>query len=141
MESKKPTTKYLVKLMLKSSDNNPYTGKLSLSANIFAAIQLAELCKTFSLVGQQDEAMYVSSNQWEEVIDRLKEYQTKHHEQNWLDVYLGKYKWYRKMRGGYWHKHQFTKDARELTFDEGVTFWAKHGEINRYSIVIEQEIY
>lgn len=61
--------------------------------------------------------------------------------QIWLDVYLGKYKWYRKKRGGYWHKHQFTKDARELTFDEGVTFWAKYGEINRYSIVIEQEIY
>ena len=61
--------------------------------------------------------------------------------QTWLDFYLGKYKWYRKKRGGYWYKHQFTKDASELTFTEGVTWWAKYGEINRYSIVIEQEIY
>ncbi len=61
--------------------------------------------------------------------------------QTWLDVYLGKYKWYRKIRGGYWYKHQFTKDAIELTFDEGGTWWARYGELNRYSIVIEQEIY
>lgn len=61
-------------------------------------------------------------------------------EQTWLDVYLGKYKWYRKIRGGYWYKHQFTKDAQELTFIEGKTWWARYGELNRYSIVVEQEI-
>ena len=77
---KKPTTKYLVKLMLKSSDSNPYTGKLSLPANIFAAIQLAELCKTFSLTGREAEAMYVPTNQWEEVIATLKGYETNHFE-------------------------------------------------------------
>ena len=61
--------------------------------------------------------------------------------QTWLDVYLGKYKWYRKIKGGYWYKNQFTKHAIELTFDEGGTWWARYGEINRYSIVIEQEYY
>ena len=61
--------------------------------------------------------------------------------QTWLDTYFGKYKFYRKLRGGYWYKHQFTKYAIELTFDEGDTWWARYGELNRYSIVIEQEIY
>jgi hypothetical protein len=37
---------------------------------------------------------------------------------------LTNFKWYRKLLGGGWYKHQFTKDARELTFDEGTTFWA-----------------
>jgi hypothetical protein len=61
-------------------------------------------------------------------------------EETWLDVYLGKYKWYRKIIGGYWYKHQFTKDGQELTFIEGKTWWARYGELNRYSIVVEQEI-
>jgi hypothetical protein len=61
--------------------------------------------------------------------------------QNWIDNYLGIFSWYRKLRKGYWYKHQFTKDAQELTFPQGKTWWARYGEINRYSIVIEQEIY
>jgi hypothetical protein len=61
--------------------------------------------------------------------------------QNWIDNYLGIFSWYRKLRKGYWYKHQFTKDAQELTFQQGKTWWARYGEINRYSIVIEQEIY
>jgi hypothetical protein len=62
-------------------------------------------------------------------------------EQTWIDTYLGRFFWYRKLRKGYWYKHQFTKDAQELTFPQGKTWWARYGEINRYSIVIEQEIY
>lgn len=61
--------------------------------------------------------------------------------QTWLDVYLGKYKWYRKIRGGAWFKHRFTNDAEQLTFTEGETWWARYGLINRYSTVIEQENY
>ena len=58
-----------------------------------------------------------------------------------LDVYFGKLKLYRKMRKGTWYKHQFTKDAEELTFPQGDTWWARYGKINRYSDVIETEVY
>jgi hypothetical protein len=57
----------------------------------------------------------------------------------WTDVYLGKYKWYRRLKGGTWYKHQFTKDAQELTFPEGKTWWATYGKINRYYNVIKIE--
>jgi len=56
-----------------------------------------------------------------------------------LDVYLNKYRWYRRWRGGVWYKHQFTKDAEELTFTQGGTWWARHDKINRYSDVIAIE--
>jgi hypothetical protein len=59
--------------------------------------------------------------------------------QTWLDVYFGKYEWYRKIRGGRWYCHQFTKDAEQLTFPEGKTWWARHGNLNRYSKVIDEE--
>ena len=59
----------------------------------------------------------------------------------WLDVYLGKYKWYRKIRKGIWYKHQFTKDAEQITLPYLGTFWAKYGKINRYSNIIEIESY
>ena len=68
----------LVDLMLKSSDNNPYTGKLSVPENIFAAIELAKLCKQFSQTGMEEEAMNIPTSQWEDVIDVLKWYQIKH---------------------------------------------------------------
>ena len=58
-----------------------------------------------------------------------------------LDVYFGKFKFYRKMRKGTWHKHQFTKDAEELTFPQGDTWWARYCKINRYSDVIDTEVY
>ena len=61
--------------------------------------------------------------------------------QPWLDVYLGKYQWYRKLTKGTWYKHQFTKDAEELTFPEGDTWWATYGKINRYSDVILVETF
>lgn len=61
--------------------------------------------------------------------------------QRWVDVYFGKYKWYRKLSGGYWYKHQFTKDAEQLTFPQGKTWWARYDVCNRYSIVIDKENY
>jgi hypothetical protein len=62
----------IVKLMLKSSNGNPYTGLLSKKDNLTAAINLAKLCKEFADKGQTDEAMNIPSEQWEEVIDELK---------------------------------------------------------------------
>ena len=61
--------------------------------------------------------------------------------QTWLDCYLAKFKWYRRLKGGVWYLHEFTIDAEQLTFPRGNKFWARYGTINRYSIVIEQEIY
>lgn len=54
---------------------------------------------------------------------------------------MKRYKFWRKFKGGIWHKHQFTRDANELTFPEGKTWWARYGKINRYSDVIETEDY
>lgn len=67
------TTLRLVNLMMRSSDNNPYKGKLSRKENIAAAIQLAELCKEFADNGYMDEAMNTESSQWVEVISKLKQ--------------------------------------------------------------------
>ena len=61
---------------------------------------------------------------------------------HWLDyLWLKKYKWYRKWRGGVWYLHEFTKDAEEITFSSGVTWWARYGTINRYSYVLKSEHY
>ena len=57
--------------MLKSSDTNPYTGKLSEKQNITAAIELANLCKGFADKGRLPEAMDIDSTQWQEVISKL----------------------------------------------------------------------
>ena len=65
------TTLKLVNLMMRSSDNNPYTGMLSKKDNLIAAIDLAKLCKNFADTGQTDEAMNIESSQWVDVIDRL----------------------------------------------------------------------
>ena len=54
---------------------------------------------------------------------------------------MKRYRWYRKWKGGTWYKQQFTKDAEELTFPQGKTFWATYGNLNRYSKVIETEVY
>ena len=54
---------------------------------------------------------------------------------------MKRFKWFRKLKGGIWYKHEFTKDAEELTFPQGMTWWARYGEINRYSKVIKIEIY
>jgi hypothetical protein len=65
------TTLKLVNLMMRSSDNNPYSGKLSKKDNVLAAIELAKLTKDFADKGQTDEAMDIESSQWIEVIGRL----------------------------------------------------------------------
>ena len=57
--------------MMRSSDTNPYSGKLSKKDNVLAAIELAKLCKDFADKGQTDEAMDIESSQWIEVISRL----------------------------------------------------------------------
>lgn len=56
----------------------------------------------------------------------------------WLDVYLGKFKWYRKHTKLTWYQHEYTPDALELSVTFVGTFWALYGEINRYSKVIER---
>jgi len=72
----------LVKLMLKLSNHNPYSGKLFLSKedNLIAAIDLAKLFKEFDDNEQQDEAMNIDSNQWEEVISELEQLNQKQDE-------------------------------------------------------------
>ena len=65
------TTLKLRNLLLRSSDHNPYSGKLSKKENVLAAIELAKLCKDFADKRQTDEAMNIESSQWVEVIDRL----------------------------------------------------------------------
>jgi hypothetical protein len=67
------TIRKLVNLMLKSSNNNPYTGMLSKKDNLIAAIDLAKLCKEFADKGQMDEAMNIESEQWVVVISELEE--------------------------------------------------------------------
>lgn len=64
-------TKQIIDLMLKSSDHNPYTGKLSYNENLIAAIDLAKLCKSFADEGRTDEAMNISSKKWIDVISEL----------------------------------------------------------------------
>ena len=54
---------------------------------------------------------------------------------------MKQFKFWRKLKGGTWYKHQFTKDAEELTFPQGKTWWARYGKINRYSNVIATEVY
>jgi hypothetical protein len=57
----------------------------------------------------------------------------------WTDYYLNKYKWYRKWRKCTWYKHEFTKDALELSITFVGTWWALYGNINRYSKVVDKE--
>lgn len=56
-----------------------------------------------------------------------------------IDYYFSRFKLYRKWRKCTWYKHQFTKEALELSINFTGTWWALYGEINRYSIVIEIE--
>lgn len=57
--------------MLKSSDDNPYTGKLSKEDNYSEAIFLAELCRKFAKNGETDEAMNIPVEDWDDVIKLL----------------------------------------------------------------------
>lgn len=51
------------------------------------------------------------------------------------------FKWFRKLKGGVWHKHQFTIDAGQIMLPVGNVFWARYGELNRYTKVISVENY
>jgi len=51
------------------------------------------------------------------------------------------FKWFRKLRKGTWYQHEFTNDALQLSYNFIGTFWARYGEINRYSRVIKTEKY
>lgn len=53
-------------------------------------------------------------------------------------INLSDFKWYRKFRGGVWYKHQNTFQLRGLIFDY---FWARYGELNRYTKVSKIENY
>ena len=57
--------------MMRSSETNPYSGKLSKKDNVLAAIELAKRAKDFADKGQTDEAMDIESSQWIEVIGKL----------------------------------------------------------------------
>ena len=67
------TTRKLVNLMMRSSDTNPYSGKLSKKDNVLAAIEVAKLAKDFADKGQTAEAMDTPSIQWVEVIGKLED--------------------------------------------------------------------
>jgi hypothetical protein len=66
-----------MELVLKSSNHNPYSGRLSKLANYTAAIELSDLCKHFAKKGQIEEAMNLDAAHWDEVIGRLKSQQIK----------------------------------------------------------------
>lgn len=51
---------------------------------------------------------------------------------------LNNFKWYRKLKGGYWYKHQNTYQLPGLIFDY---FWAQYGEINRFTTMTKTEFY
>lgn len=59
----------------------------------------------------------------------------------WADIHLGKFEFYRKLKGGKWYLHEFTKDAEQLTFNKGSRFWTRYGYMNRYTKVILEETY
>ena len=55
---------------------------------------------------------------------------------------LRRFKFYRRLQGGIWYLHQFTGNAGyRCSSWIGSTFWAKYDKINKYSRVIEIEIY
>jgi len=49
---------------------------------------------------------------------------------------MSRFKWYRKWRGGRWYKHENTYQLPGLLF---TSFWARYGEINRYTKVVDIE--
>ena len=59
----------------------------------------------------------------------------------WTDYLLNRFRWYRKWRKCTWYKHQFTSDALELSNSFTGTWWALYGKINRYSDVIDTEVW
>lgn len=66
-------TEKIVKLVLESSDFNPYSGALSKRGNIIAAIELSKLFKEFADGGYASEAMDIDSIQWILIISELED--------------------------------------------------------------------
>lgn len=63
--------KKMIKLMLSSTNECPYRGKLEKHTNVVEAINLSELCKEFADDGYLDEAMGEPSEVWVKVINEL----------------------------------------------------------------------
>lgn len=57
----------------------------------------------------------------------------------YLDTYFGSYRLYRMIRKGNWFKHQYTKDAIQISYSLSGTFWCRYDDINKYSKVILKE--
>ena len=53
---------------------------------------------------------------------------------------MKRFRFWRKLIGGTWYKHSYTKDAQQLSLG-GSDWWARYGNLNRYSEVIKIEIY
>ena len=51
---------------------------------------------------------------------------------------MKRYKFWRKFKGGVWYKHQFTRDANELSFPQGKTWWARYGKIIDILMLLKQ---
>ena len=49
---------------------------------------------------------------------------------------LSNYKWYRKLTKGTWYRHQNTYQLPCIVFEY---FWARYGELNRFTKVIKTE--
>jgi hypothetical protein len=60
-----------VNLLLRCSNSNPYGGMLSIIDNYTAAIELGKLFREFAENGQVDEAMNLSIEHWNKVINKL----------------------------------------------------------------------
>ena len=61
--------------------------------------------------------------------------------QTWIDTYLGKYKWYRKLRKGTWYKRSFKVRAYELKLKSYSDYWTRYGGKSSYCGVVDIERY
>jgi len=59
--------------------------------------------------------------------------------QTWIDTYLGRFKWYRKLRKGTWYKRSFKVRAFELRLKSYSDYWTRYGGESSYCEVIEIE--
>ena len=59
--------------------------------------------------------------------------------QTWIDTYLGRYRWYRKIRGGYWYRRTFNDNAYELRLNSYSDYWTRYGGLSNYCRVVDTE--
>ena len=100
-------------------------------------------CGGYHYRGSDNEGVifYVSGSQCENNPDFWELIEEEKPKPIWSDYYLKKYRWYRKCRKQTWYKHQFTNDALELSITFTGTWWALYGKINRYSDVVDTEVW